>query len=302
MGFRELSYASDTDPLWKRSMIRSIECLSGRRRFIPVYRTWQSRIPQNPGRVMTDLLHLTGTRLDIVSPAWPPRVDPSMPLVIMANHPYGIGDGIAILSLAEQLGRPFRILIHRELLKVPEIREFALPVDFSETREAFRFNRATRDHALRLIAEGTVIVIFPAGAVATADRPFGRARELPWKTFGARLVESSRASVLPVYFEGQNSWVFHAASRFSETLRLSLLVSEFRNFAGSTVRVRIGPILPYEALAGLRNRRALTEALYQSVHRLGVGSAVDSPSARTSAGGGVTDCDNDELDVAHDVA
>ncbi|MCE3590407.1 hypothetical protein LXJ59_27860, partial [Escherichia coli] len=70
---------------------------------------------------MMDLINI---RLDVAD-QWPPQHLPDTPLVIVANHPFGIGDGIAALALAEQLGRPFRVLINNDLMKVPEIRPYA---------------------------------------------------------------------------------------------------------------------------------------------------------------------------------
>ena len=160
--------------------------------------------------------------------------------MIVANHPFGIGDGIAVLALAEQLDRPYRILANSDFLKVPEIRHLALPIDFSETREAVKTNLASRSLARRLLREGVTIVVFPAGGVATAEHPAGKAEELPWKAFTARLIQQAEAAVLPVYFEGQNSPLFHLVSRYSLTVRLALMVSELRNFVGATVPVHVG--------------------------------------------------------------
>ena len=70
------------------------------------------------------------------------------PVVIVANHPFGIGDGIAILSLAEQLGRPFKVLVNNELLKIEEMRDYALPISFEETKAALATNLKTRQEAL----------------------------------------------------------------------------------------------------------------------------------------------------------
>ena len=80
---------------------------------------------------------------------------------MIANHPFGIGDGIAILSLAEKLGRPFRVMIAAELLKIPEMEPYALPVDFSDTKEALKNNLAVRHETVRLLKEGVTVVIFP---------------------------------------------------------------------------------------------------------------------------------------------
>ncbi|MGE3914093.1 MAG: hypothetical protein AB7F78_00225, partial [Hyphomicrobiaceae bacterium] len=161
---------------------------------------------------------------------------------------------------------------NRDVLKVPEVGEVVLPVDFSETEEAMRTNLATRAMARRLLKDGVTLVIFPAGGVATSLRPFGPAEELPWKLFTARLVQQAEASVLPVFFEGQNSRLFQLASRVSLPLRLSLLVSEFRRFAGARVRVHVGAVVPFEALEHRGDRRRLTDELYARVHKLAPGN------------------------------
>ena len=120
--------------------------------------------------------------------------------------------------------------------------------------------------------DGTTIVVFPAGAVATAPQPFGRALEWSWSPFVSRLIQSAEASVLPVYFSGQNSFLFHFASAFSQVLRTSLLVSEFRRFAGSTVDAHIGEVIPYAALKNQNDRKALIEELFHHTLDLGSGS------------------------------
>jgi len=215
---------------------------------------------------------MIGTRLDInagvVSSRWPAAVPPGAPLVIVANHPFGIGDGIAVLALAEQLGRPYRILANSDFLKVPEIRHCALPIDFSGSREAIRTNLTSRNQARRLLREGATIVVFPAGGVATAERAGGKAEELPWKTFTAWLIQQAEAAVLPVYFEGQNSPLFHLASRYSLTVRLALMVSELRNFVGAAVKVHVGAVVPFADLACRTDRQGLTLELYARVHQL----------------------------------
>ena len=273
----ELSYVSRHDPLWKRLTMRAIENVSGRRRLLPVYHRWRTTVVGKSPRMMGALLDMIGTRLDVQGLAWPISVPPQLPLVIIANHPFGIGDGIAVLALAEALGRPYRILINSDFMKLPEIRPHALPIDFSASPEAIATNLQSRTDARRLLREGVTIVVFPAGGVATAERPSGKAEELPWKAFTARLVQQAQAAVLPVYFEGQNSALFHFISRYSLMLRLSLLVSEFRHFVGATVKVHVGAMVPFDALACRADRSALTDELYALVHRLAPDAAAFGP-------------------------
>lgn len=264
MRFKQLSYANDRDPRLKRWLIRSIEGLSGRDRYIRLYDIWRHDVVGHSDRVFGRMLDLIRVRLEIQG-QWPPQDLPDAPLVIVANHPFGIGDGIAILALAEQLDRPFRVLINNELLKVPEIAPYSLPVCFEETKEALAINMETRREAVRLLKDGVTIIIFPAGGVATAKRGFGRAEDLPWKMFPARLIQAAKANVIPVYFRGQNGRLFHLASRVSLTLRLSLLIREFKRLSGTAIHARIGPLMTWEELSSTSDRKDLLAQLHQAV-------------------------------------
>jgi len=262
--FKELSYANERDPMLKRWFIRSIEGLSGRDRFTRLYEIWRNDIVGKTDRVFGKMLDLINVDLKIEG-NWPPANIPEGPVVIVANHPFGIGDGIAVLALAEQLGRPFRVLINNELLKVPEMAPYSLPVSFEETKEALAINMQTRHEALRLLKEGVTVVIFPAGGVATAKKGFGRAEDLPWKMFPAKLIQAAKANVVPVFFEGQNGRLFHLASKISLTLRVSLLIREFRRLSGSTIRARVGVMIPWEELSTHADRKDLLARLFGAV-------------------------------------
>jgi putative hemolysin len=267
--FKELSYANENDPRFKRWFIRSMEGLAGRNRYAGLYDIWRKSIVGSSTRVFGDMLELINVRL-AVRGAWPPPDMPAGPVVIVANHPFGIGDGIAVLALAEQLGRPFKVMIHNDLLRVPEMRPYALPVSFEETKEALALNMKTRTEAVRLLREGTTVIVFPAGGVATAKKVFGRAEDLPWKMFTAKLIQAAQANVIPVFFEGQNGRLFHLASKVSLTLRLSLLIREFQKLSGSTIAARIGGVIAWAELdAG--DRKTITARLHEAVFAMAPG-------------------------------
>jgi putative hemolysin len=293
--FRELSYASPADPRIKRWFIRSVEGLSGRDRFAAAYDLWRKNIVPTGDRVFGQILQLVGIGIR-TEEQWPPpglSEAAERPLVIVANHPFGIGDGIAILSLAEQLGRPFRVLISADLMKIPEMRPYSLPVDFSGTKEALKNNLAVRHEAVRLLKSGTTIVVFPAGGVATARKGFGAVEDLPWKMFPARLIQDAKASVVPMHFSGRNGRLFHVVSwpmnlterdnrlarlvgGLSLTLRLALLVREFARLPGKTIDVRIGRTLEWSELEPMRDRKVLLQRLKAAVFEL----APDRPGRR----------------------
>lgn len=282
--FPELSYANSGQPALTRWFIRTVERLSGRDRFAELYDFWRRTVAPTGEHVFGRMLNLIDVRVNGAE-QWPPAVLPNAPLVIVANHPFGIGDGIAVLSLAEKLGRPFRVMIHKDLLRVREMEPYSLPVDFSDTKEALKNNMAVRHEAVRLLKEGVVIVVFPAGGVSTAPRGIGRARDLPWKMFPARLVQDAKACVIPMHFSGQNGRLFHlvsapmnlaerngrlarAVGKASITLRISLLIGEFARLAGKSIDVSIGAPLGWEELEPLRDRKELLGRLHCGVFDL----------------------------------
>jgi putative hemolysin len=266
--FPELTYASPEDPKLKRWLIAQMEQVFGRNYFAELYGVWQQMFAASPDKAMSNMLALLNIELNVKTGHLPKSLPHNTPLVMIANHPFGIGDGVAILSMAEQMGRPFRILINNELLKIPEIRPYSLPISFKETREALRLNLQTRQEAMNLLRQGVTIIVFPSGGVATATKGFGKADDLPWKRFPARLIQSANAAVLPVYFEGQCSRLFHLASGLSMTLRTGLLIREFRCLMGKTINAHIGEIIDADKLAEFGCRDELTRILHSKVFSL----------------------------------
>lgn len=276
--FPELSYANPSDPWLRRTIIERMERWAGRDYFVPLYARWKDEVIPSGGPIMPAVFELCQVHLDIVG-NWPLQIVADVPLVIVANHPYGILDGFAALRIAEEIGRPFRVLINKDLTKVPEIRPYSLPVDFAETRAAQAANLRMRAEAIRLLKEGVTVVVFPSGGVATAPSAFDRAVDLPWKTFAARMIQSAGAQVLPIYFEGQCSPLFHLASRVHLTLRLSLMIREFRRMVGGQLRAHVGPVIAPEEIARTGDRLALTELLYARVHAMS-GEPIETTKAR----------------------
>jgi len=192
-------------------------------------------------------------------------------LVVVANHPYGVLDGIAICWLMEKIRKDFLVLTHTALLSAPEARPSLLPVDFSGTAEATASNLETHKKARTHLYQGGSIVVFPSGAISTSPDRLGQkpATDWPWQPFTAQLIQRSRAHVVPVYFHGQNSRLFQMASHISSTLRLALIFKEVRDRMGSTLDISIGVPLSPDFIASFTNRSALTEFLRQRTYALG---------------------------------
>lgn len=254
-----LSYAADDDGPLKQFVIQLIERWSGRTRVDRIYREVRGRLrpDDNIWAAAVASMGLTATyseeRLASV-----PRHGP---LVVVANHPFGVVDGLLLCHLVSLVRSDFKVVAMSTLCRVTEVHDHVLPIDFAGTRDAVATSARSRLAARALLSRGGCLVIFPAGAVSTARSLFGAANDLDWHPFAGRLILGHEAAVLPVRFEGQNSRLFHWVSRFSQTLRLSLLLREAVRRMGTTIDMRVGETVPFETLRAFTDPKSLVEHL-----------------------------------------
>jgi putative hemolysin len=263
----ELSYAAYfSDPL-KRSLVRAVEQVSGQPRIKQLYDHYRADLSRDVPFFEAAIRLLD---LDVQFSASKHALIPREgPLVVVANHPFGVLDGL-VISWLISLRRPdFKVLTNSVLDGVPEARPYLLPVDFGGTREAVEANVAMRKAALAHVKGGGCVVVFPSGGVATTPGPFDPlAVDDEWKPFTAKLITQSRAHVTPIFFDGQNSRLFQIASHLSLELRLALVFREVRRRMGKTLRVEIGETLTPEALDAAGKRRGLMEFLRDKTYAL----------------------------------
>lgn len=261
------SYATAEHTLLKRVVIQLVERLTGQPRLKRLYLEHRLRpVPDEDfwsAAVRKLQLNLVYDRA-----RWE-AVPKEGPLVIVANHPFGVLDGIIISYLTSRIRPRFKVLTNSVLFRAPEVQPFLLPIDFAETRAALATNIESRRLALRELAEGGAVVVFPGGTVSTATPPFGQAFDPDWKPFTSKLIVQARAAVVPVFFEGQNSRLFQVASNISQTMRESLLFKEIARRIGSDVPIRIGAVIAYQTIQHMNDRRELIEYLRRVTYELG---------------------------------
>lgn len=265
------SYASPEVGPASRLVIRTVEAVTGQPKIRRIYERYTKR--QRP-RELFWADALASLRLTIRSNRTPAECIPrSGPLVIIANHPFGVIDGIILCWMAAQIRDDYQIMTHRVLHQAPEIRDHILPIDFAGTRAALENNVASRRAARDLLARGGLLIVFPSGGVALTqgvkDGFRGKAIDLEWKVLTAGLVLGSKADVLPIYFYGQNSRLYQVAGNLRQTLKLSLLFHEVANKIGKAIDLRVGELIPNAVLQAIGDRQQVIDFLRETTHGLG---------------------------------
>lgn len=264
---RDITYAYSARSRPGRALIRVLENATGRLSLIRRANGYEREVAA--GRSFWEVISdRYGLSLDVVGGSLA-QIPANGPLILIANHPYGILDGLMMGHLLDRVRGDFRILANSVFRRAEELNRVILPISFDETKEAVKLNLETRAESLRYLSQGGAIGVFPGGTVSTSAKPFSRPMDPGWRNFTAKMIAKSDATVVPVYFAGHNSRLFQLASHIHSNLRLGLLIKEFRARIDEPVRVVIGqPIAAAELQPLKADPKALMDHLRRATYAL----------------------------------
>tara|TARA_B100001063_G_C16681448_1_gene511998 strand:+ start:49 stop:921 length:873 start_codon:yes stop_codon:yes gene_type:complete len=243
------SYADPDDPILKKILIRSIEYLTGQPKLFKLYRRYQEK-PERWKSFWDGCVNLLKLRINI-SNVDLDKIPETGPAIVVANHPFGVLDGLVLSWIVSQKRKDFKLLVHSLLLRAPETKGNLLPIDFTGDKQALLTNLDTRKKARKHISDGGCIIIFPSGTVSTTLKFYQKktkAFDCEWKKFTSRLIKQTDPNIIPINFPGTNSLAFQIFSHISPVLRSSLLFFEIKRRINSDVEVFVGESFKYSEL------------------------------------------------------
>lgn len=244
---RKLSYATTFTNPWKAGTIRALEWMTGKLTLLRMVRRFERMGPAEGQAFWAQALAIMGIRLE--TPAEQiARIPAKGPVIVVANHPHGLVDGMILAELIGRVRTDYRILTRSLLTGVKEVQDFMIPVPFPHETDARERSLAMRTRAMTHLAAGGLVVLFPSGVVAHSETYFGPAVEAPWNPFTAKMIQRSGATVVPVFFPGQNSRAYQIANKLSPTLRQGLLIHEVVHACGKPQKPIVGVPLAAEAV------------------------------------------------------
>lgn len=186
------------------------------------------------------------------------RIPTDGPVVVTANHPFGMVEGLVLIELLRK-ARPadFRVMANYILSCYPEMLPNLILVDPFDSEESKRRNLRGIREAMAWLKNGHLLGTFPAGEVAHLKWGTREVVDPIWSTTVGRIIKKTQAKVVPVYFDGINGALFHVMGLIHPILRTALIPREMMKRQGSEVQVRVGE--PLE-LHGLGDDAAIVEA------------------------------------------
>ena len=190
------------------------------------------------------------------------------PVVIVANHPIGSLDGLALLQIISRVHSDVKIIANQLLNQIKPLEELLLPVDNMNGNTQRQQIAAIHDH----LGKGGALIVFPAGEVSRLH-PHG-VRDGKWNHGFLRLASQHRAPIVPIHLSGHNSWLFYGASLLCKPLSTLLLVREMMHQRKGHIKIRIGARIPFNEWSKLPvSGKSQAKLFRKHLYRLGKGKS-----------------------------
>jgi putative hemolysin len=249
---RTLTYANSFDDPWTGFAIRAVEWLTGKLTILRMVNKFEKTNENHRGqKFWRGALDIMG--IELTTPAEQlANIPMEGPVVVVANHPHGMVDGMIFADLIGRVRLDYRILTRSVLTGLDEAAtSFMIPVPFPHDPEAQRKMVEMRTSAMAHLKEGGVVALFPAGVVMSSETWFGPPVEREWSLFTAKMIRKSGAKVVPIFYPGHNSRSYMIANKISAILRQGLLLHEIVRSCNKPMAPVVGAPLTDEQMVML---------------------------------------------------
>ena len=208
------------------------------------------------------------------------RIPAAGPLLVVANHPFGLLDAAILANMLPELRPDIRILANSLLAGVAEFRQWCIFVNPFGSEHAVGENARALLEAAAWLRSGGALVVFPAGEVAHFDLRTGTLADPNWNPALARIAQRAGAAAVPIFFEGANSVGFQLAGMIHPGLRTANLPRELLNKRGRRIRMRIGRPVTVAMLQSFASAQEAIEYLRCRTYLLDDAATVAVPERR----------------------
>lgn len=223
---RSITYANSFDSNIAAFTIRTIEWFTGKLTIFKMIRVFEKQGAPQGQPFWKAVLDTMGIELQTPQ-SQVDKIPREGPVVVVANHPHGLVDGMILAELIGRRRTDYKILTRALLTGLDEVASsYMIPVPFPHDPDSVCKSVEMRAKAMEHLKSGGLVSVFPSGVVASSDTMFGPVIEREWAVFTAQMIRRSGAKVVPIYFPGTNSRVYQVANRISATLRQSFLLHE----------------------------------------------------------------------------
>lgn len=212
-------------------------------------------------------LHVKNVKLK-VSPEQLALIPLSRPLLIVANHPYGAVEGLAMMSLLKRVRSDMKLMVNFVLREIPELHDDLVLVDPLGDKNRSRNSLGGIRETIKWLNSGHVIGVFPAGKVSAFNRKEHTVTDAKWSNFVGILQQKVKCDVQCMFFEGHNSNFSQFLGMINPVLQLLWIPRDFLRFRNRDLTVRIGEVISGDICKNYKSPEDLIDFLRQKTYSL----------------------------------
>lgn len=193
------------------------------------------------------------------------------PFIIVSNHPFGGLDGILLIKIISKVRPDIKILANDFLLKIEPLQDFFLSVNSSEKKGS---GMSSLKKVLSHLRNGGVLGIFPAGEISDYDQYYNIV-DLAWQYPIIKLIKKADVAVVPIYFSGSNSRLFHLLGIINPKLKMARLPGELFSRKKKKFSIRIGTPIRKNEISQFADVHQLGRFLRAKTYSLGADKKIE---------------------------
>lgn len=199
---------------------------------------------EDPDAFLDRLIDALGVTIEIKEEDFQ-RIPKEGAFITVSNHPFGGLDGIILIKLLSKVRPDYKVMANFLLKKIVPIKDYFLGVNPFEGHKNVSSTAGIKE-ALRHLSEGKPLGLFPAGEVSAYQADSNNVEDKEWGPSVLKMIKKANVPVIPIYFKGSNSLLFHMLGLIHPMLRTVKLPSELLNKKNRIVKLRIGNAISVE--------------------------------------------------------
>lgn len=240
-------------------------------RFRRINKIYQENAHRSGIDFIDSMMEQLGIRFE-VAPEELEKIPGEGAFITVSNHPFGGIDGLLLIKLIGSIRPDYKIVPNFLLRRMEPVAGYTFKDNFLEASSIGGHHTRGRKSVLEYLESGMPIGIFPAGEVSSFNQDIQAITDPQWQFQALRLLKRAGVPIIPVYFQGKNSRLFHFMGRIHPKLQTVKLPTELFNKRRRIVNVRIGTPIPVKEQNGFgdinrygRYLRTITYALGTSL-------------------------------------
>ncbi len=191
------------------------------------------------------------------------------PFIVVANHPFGVIDGILLLHTILKVRPDFKVMANFMLNRIAPLEDHFFSVNPFELGSRSVSSYKGIKQAIQHLSQGYPLGIFPSGEVSSFNKDYPGLTDKKWDNSTLKLIHKAKVPIVPVYFKGSNSWMFHLLGLLNPVLRTAKLPSEALNKKSKPVKIRIGAAITPREQVDYADHKELGRHIRSLVYALG---------------------------------